>query len=270
MARTRHEEYFGLKSVPFKFFWKLFRTKAHAGDPANWHENLEIQYCNEGEGYFLLDGQRHLIKAGDVMVANSNSIHFTGTNSEITFSVIIVDSQFCRDIDIDHTKLSFESVIKSEKIVDIFKRIKEVTDSDDPCKTAVCRMLILELLIELRRNHLVMESKQVNEKSYFKAVKDAVTYIQKNYAEHITLDSIASTLFVDKYNLARKFKEQTGTTIISFVNTLRCNNAKILILEGVSIHEAARACGFNNMSFFTKTFKKYIGKAPSEFKPHHR
>ena len=85
MARTRHEAYYGLKSVPFKFFWRLFRSQAHAGDPANWHENLEIQYCNEGEGYFLLDGHKHPIKAGDVMIANSNSIHFTGTNSKIIF-----------------------------------------------------------------------------------------------------------------------------------------------------------------------------------------
>lgn len=270
MSRTRFEQYSDLKSVPFKFYWKLRRTAEHAENPANWHENLEIQYYNEGEGYVLLDGQRHSVNKGDLMVANSNSIHFTGTNSEIRFSVIIIDSQFCKDVDIDHTKLVFESVFQDENIVNIFNEIKEVKDSEDPCKTALYRMLALKLLIELRHHHLVEERKKYTEKASFKAVKDAVAYIQEHYAERLTLDDIADVLYIDKYNLARRFKEQTGNTIINYANEIRCDNAKRLILEGTPVHEAARACGFNNMSFFTKTFKKHIGKTPSAFKSGNR
>ena len=270
MSRTRFEQYSDLKSVPFKFYWELRRTAEHAENPANWHENLEIQYYNEGEGYVLLDGQRHYVKKGDLMVANSNSIHFTGTNSEIKFSVIIIDSQFCRDVEIDHTKLIFESVFRDENIVNIFEEIKAVSDSEDPCKTALYRMLALKLLIELRRHHLVDGTKRHTEKASFKAVKDAVAFIQEHYAERITLDDIAAVLYIDKYNLARKFKEQTGNTIINYANEIRCDNAKRLILEGTPVHEAARLCGFNNMSFFTKTFKKHIGKTPSAFKSGNR
>ena len=270
MSRTRFEQYSDLKSVPFKFFWKLRRTAEHAENPANWHENLEIQYCNEGEGYVLLDGQRYEVKKGDLTVANSNSIHFTGTNNEIRFSVIIIDSQFCKDVDIDHTKLLFESVFQDENIVNIFNEIKEVYDSEDPCKTALYRMLALKLLIELRKHHLIGERDNYTEKASFKAVKDAVAFIQEHYSERITLDDIATILYIDKYNLARKFKEQTGKTIINYVNEIRCDNAKRLILEGIPVHEAARLCGFNNMSFFTKTFKKHTGKTPSAYKSSHR
>ena len=266
MSRTRFEQYLDLKSVPFKFYWTLKRTAANAGNPANWHENLEVQYCNEGEGYVLLDGQRHNVKKGDIIVANSNSIHFTGTNSQIMFSVIIIDSQFCKDVEIDHTKLQFESVFQNESIVEIFKELKSVQDGNDPCKTAVLRMLALKLLIELRTNHLVQERKKYTEKASFKAVRDAVTYIQEHFYEHFTLDDIAAVLFIDKYNLARKFKEQTGNTIINYTNEIRCDNAKRLILEGTPVHEAARLSGFNNMSFFTKTFKKHTGKIPSTYK----
>ena len=266
MSRTRFEQYLDLKSVPFLFYWMLRRTAANAENPANWHENLEVQYCNEGEGYVLLDGQRHSVKKGDIIVANSNSIHFTGTNSEIIFSVIIIDSKFCKDVDIDHTKLVFQSVFQNENIVKIFEDLKKVKDSDDPCKTAIYRMLVLNLLIELRKNHLLEERKKRAEKASFKAVRDAVAFIQEHFAERITLDDIAAVLYIDKYNLARKFKEQTGNTIINYTNEIRCNNAKRLILEGIPVHEAARLSGFNNMSFFTKTFKKHTGKTPSAYK----
>lgn len=270
MARTRFEQYLNLNEVPFRFCWRIHRTPANAENPANWHDNLEVQYYNEGEGYVLLDGQRHEVKAGDIVVANSNSIHFTGTSSEVYFSVVILDTKFCKDVEIDHTKLVFNSVFRDEKIAEIFNQIKEESESSDPCKTAVYRMLALKLLIELRRNHLSAERTRHTEKASFKAVKDALSFIQEHYAEHFTLDDIASALFIDKYNLARKFKEQTGNTIINYTNEIRCNNAKRLILEGVPVHEAAEACGFNNMSFFTKTFKKHTGNTPSAYKPSHR
>lgn len=270
MAGTRYEQYLDLNAVPFKFYWRLKRTAANAGNPANWHDNLEVQYCNEGEGYVLLDGQRYNVKKGDIIVANSNSIHFTGTNDKIEFSVIILDSKFCKDVEIDHTKLQFATVFNSDDIANIFEEMYEVREGDDPCKTAIYRMLALKLLIELRRNHTIEESKKHAEKPYFKAVKDAIAFIQAHYDEHFSLDDIANTLFVDKYNLARKFKEQTGKTIINYANEIRCNVAKRLILEGTPVHEAARLCGFNNMSFFTKTFKKHTGKTPSAYKLSHK
>ena len=171
MSRTRFEQYFDLNAVPFKFYWKLKRTEANAGNPANWHDNLEVQYCNSGEGYVLLDGQRYDVKAGDIIVANSNSIHFTGTNSNITFSVIIFDTKFCRDVEIDHTKLIFEPVFRNDNIKEIFKEMKYAEENEVVCKTAVYRMLALRLLIELRHHHVVEERKTYTEKASFKAVK---------------------------------------------------------------------------------------------------
>lgn len=270
MSRTRFEQYFDLNAVPFKFYWKLKRTEANAGNPANWHDNLEVQYCNSGEGYVLLDGQRYDVKAGDIIVANSNSIHFTGTNSNITFSVIIFDTKFCRDVEIDHTKLIFEPIFRNDNIKEIFEEMKYAEKNEVVCKTAVYRMLALRLLIELRHHHVVEERKTYTEKASFKAVKEAVTFIHEHYSEHFTLDDIAATLFIDKYNLARKFKEHTGKTIINYTNEIRCNNAKVFILQGMPVHEAARICGFGNMSFFTKTFKKHIGKTPSAYKQNQR
>ncbi len=270
MSKTRFEQYFDLNAVPFRFYWRLSRTADNAENPANWHENLEVQYCNEGEGYVLLDGQRYSVKQGDIIVANSNSIHFTGSDNKIIFSVIILDSQYCKDVEIDHTKLTFEPVFQSDYISSIFEKLYNVRESEDSCKTAVYRILALKLLVELRRNHTVQEHKKHLEKGYFKAVKEAVSFIQLHYAEHFTLDDIAAELFVDKFNLARKFKEQTGNTIINYTNEIRCNNAKRLILEGTPVHEAAHLCGFNNMSFFTKTFKKHMGKIPSAYKPIHK
>lgn len=271
MRRTRHEKYIDFSLIPFVFHWKLVRTVARSGDPANWHENLEIQYCHEGEGYILIDGKRHNVKAGDIIVANSNSLHFTGTDSNIMFSVIIVDIEFCKEIGIDYTKLTFEPIINNEKISQLFVEIyNTIQDKENPCRAALLKKYAIELMVELRQGYAKEKVVSALENPSFSLVKEAIAYIQDRYAEHFSLEDMANALFVDKYNLARKFKEHTGNTIIKYTNRIRCEKAKILIVEGMPVHEAARNCGFNNMSFFTKTFKSYIGKTPSAYKPNDR
>ena len=82
----------------------------------------------------------------------------------------------------------------------------------------------------------------------------------------IYLDGIASATLTDKYALSRLFKRVTGQTPVQYINTYRCRKAAEYISDGKNVSEAAHACGFTNMSFFTKTFKAYMGKLPSDTK----
>ena len=91
-------------------------------------------------------------------------------------------------------------------------------------------------------------------------------HIRHHYAEKITLDTLARNTFTDKYRLSHNFKTLTGITIIEYVNKHRCDVSKNHIRNGLSISEAATLCGFDNMSFFTKTFYKHTGKHPSDYK----
>ncbi|ELP5185316.1 helix-turn-helix transcriptional regulator, partial [Clostridium perfringens] len=70
-----------------------------------------------------------------------------------------------------------------------------------------------------------------------------------------------------KYYTCRTFKEVTGKTILDYINHIRCINARNLILyNGYTISESAYKSGFNNLSYFSKTYKKYMGLLPSEEK----
>lgn len=271
MSNSRYEEYSSFDSLPFVLWWKLFRSTTHSAHAANWHENLEIQCCNKGEGYVLLDGKRYNIKEGDIIVANSNTLHFTGTDSEIWFSALIIDTSFCKDIGIDYANLLFEPLIRNDNIVQLFKNIYEMMhDEENICRVANLKKYAIELMIELRTKHTQGTPASTFKNSSFSTVKEAITYIQKNFTTHFSLDDMATALFVDKCNLIKKFKRHTGNTIIKYTNTLRCEKAKLLIAAGTPIFEAARSCGFNNMSYFTRTFRTCLGKNPSEYKPTNR
>ena len=89
-------------------------------------------------------------------------------------------------------------------------------------------------------------------------------YIQKNFADKLTLDSLAENVNVCKNHLAREFKKYTRITIVEYINSLRCKNAQMCILNGESIATAAVVSGFDNLSYFSRTYKKHIGFLPSQ------
>lgn len=252
-------------------FYNNERTRDTLTRHANWHENLEIQLCHSGEGYFITNGEKFTIQAGDIVIANSNRLHYNGTETKIIYSALLIDSDFCKSADLDFTSFTFQTIIKDKKIADLFAEvIKIYYSAEELCKTAMLQIAVLRLVAELRKKYTASETVYDDEDVQFTQIKEAIRYIHKNYSKKITLDTIAKSIFTDQYTLSRKFKAFTGQTVVKYINNYRCERAKELIGMNTSVSEAAELCGFSNMSFFTRTFKSYTGKLPSDYKRQNR
>lgn len=167
---------------------------------------------------------------------------------------------------IDYDELYFSPIIKNQAIANVFLEIKKTYLFDDLAfRVAKLNKLLLELIIELVEHH-IERKKNYDKNKNFEAVKQAVVYIRKNYSQKLTLDMIAKYVMIDKYALCREFKTFTGQTVFENINKYRCLNAAEYLKSGYSVADAATTCGFKNLSFFTKTFKKYIGILPSKYK----
>jgi len=98
-------------------------------------------------------------------------------------------------------------------------------------------------------------------------IAKALEYINIHYVEPITVEEISKHAGFSKYYFCRSFKKATGMTLISYINSLRCTNDKRLIHSGQhNIGESAVMSGFNNLSYFSRIYKKHIGHTPSEEK----
>ncbi len=266
MLDTRYEEYGTIsKNLPCVFHSNIERTGLKYSEQTNWHDNLEIELCTKGEGFILLDGERHKFKKGDIAIINSNVIHYTGTETSLNYDCLIIDTKFSKSAGIDPIGLYFKPLIASNTIEEQFAEITKIYNNPDICHTAKLQSAILKILIDLRESHTVFERAVQSNSKYFETVKETIRFIRENYSAKITLDILAKNVYTDKYNLSKKFKEVTGSTIVQYINSYRCEKAKELICEGSPINEAAVKCGFNNMSFFTRTFKTYTGKLPSKY-----
>ncbi|MNC35613.1 HTH-type transcriptional regulator YesS [compost metagenome] len=90
-------------------------------------------------------------------------------------------------------------------------------------------------------------------------------YIHKHYAEDITLELLASQLYISKNYLNQLFKKVTGETFTNYVIRVRIEKAKTLLQGGsYLIYEVSEMVGYQNVPYFSTLFKKYCGVSPSE------
>ncbi|MBO7208972.1 MAG: helix-turn-helix transcriptional regulator [Clostridia bacterium] len=68
--------------------------------------------------------------------------------------------------------------------------------------------------------------------------------------------------------MSREFKKITSNTVVEYINRYRCLKVTELLKDNVPVSESAERCGFTNISYFTKVFKKCYGTVPSKYKSH--
>jgi len=98
-------------------------------------------------------------------------------------------------------------------------------------------------------------------------ISAAKEYIFKHLGQQITLGEIAWHVGKGEEHLARVFKSRTGESVFDWIREMRINKAKTHLLEpGLSLTEIAGRCGFNSLSFFSRTFRRYAGMSPSDYR----
>lgn len=268
MIGTRHEEYTHFDDeLPFFLQIGLNRTPGICSKEQNWHENLEIQFCTDGEGEVLLNGEKYAFKRHDCIVVNSNVIHYTGTTDRLTYTCLIISADFCKQMGIDYDRLQFSPHIRSERLRLLLEQLTDAYLQDAlPLRTAKLHAIVLELLITLAGDHATVNPLPHTKQRAFENVKGAINYIRENYARKMSLDEIAKAAYTDKFALCRDFKKLAGQTVVTYIHQYRCQQAATHLRDGCTVAETAGMCGFENLSFFTKTFKKYMGALPSKYK----
>lgn len=102
--------------------------------------------------------------------------------------------------------------------------------------------------------------------AYSKLIKDIVSYIAQNLTNELTLSDLSKMFHVHPAHLSRKFKQETGMTVMEYIQYHRINHAKLLFQEGkTNILEVAALSGFNSSSYFDKVFKKVTNQTPSHY-----
>jgi two-component system, response regulator YesN len=98
-------------------------------------------------------------------------------------------------------------------------------------------------------------------------IQTAKDFIAKNIETEISLQEVASKLGLNASYFSQLFKKETGETFVKYRIRLRMERAKELLLRSdIRVIDIPFFIGLNDHPHFTKTFKKYTGETPSEFR----
>lgn len=102
------------------------------------------------------------------------------------------------------------------------------------------------------------------------ALKVPVDYIRHHYSEEISLKALASVTHLSISALERRFKKYLAKTPKQFINEVRLENARRLLVEtNLSIAVVANESGFSDHSYFSRQFNRLFGLLPSQFRNKH-
>lgn len=273
MERIHYERHdLALKELPFIFNKCHCHAKAlfQASLYANWHESIEIIFVTKGRGRIICDFTEHEVSEGDIFVINSDVLHAFSVLEDDFFEYyyIIVGRDFCLSNGIDTDSVLFFEKIQDSDCRESYEKVVSSYLLDVEYKGLAIRSAVLELLFTLASKYIrTQHEKEEKRPLNLENVRRAIIYIRENFSKKITVKDLALASGISEYYFIREFKRITRYTPVTYINMIRCDTAKKLLSEGeYNVGEVADMCGFDNMPYFTKTFKKYTGELPSQVK----
>lgn len=97
-------------------------------------------------------------------------------------------------------------------------------------------------------------------------MKQMIEFIQRNPGENLKLEVLAEVFNYNSSYLGKLFKNHTGEYFNAFLDKVRIEQAKVLLDEGLKVHQVASRVGYANVDYFHGKFKKYVGESPSAYK----
>ena len=122
-------------------------------------------------------------------------------------------------------------------------------------------------LIETYILFLLEQYGDTHKKPFNSLIVNIKNYIEENLLQEVSMDSLASFFGYNKKYLGRLFKANTGMSISEYCNNRRISIAKKLLSDSsLHIADIAGQCGFNNVTYFNRAFKKITGLSPKEYR----
>ncbi len=285
MGNTRHRIE-GNKLSSFEHSRLLYvSTSKYEGD---WqsiphsHSCSELFYVVSGNGSFVAEGSEFPVRTNDMVIINPHVQHTEKSLQTTPLEYIVLG--------IDGLAFSFENMASTQEGIamhtssgSVYKYnlqhsnvyaylnilLEELSHKEENYE-AVCQNLLEVLLIcMLRNDHLsIVPSSQTILSRECTQIKN---YLDANYAENITLDTLAAISHMNKYYMAHAFTKYIGISPISYLLEKRIQEGKSLLEStSFSIAQVSATLGFSSQSYFSQVFKKATGKTPGQYRSEFR
>ena len=270
----------GTKDDPFSIY-HIANAKRSFQIPIHWHDEFEIIYVKSGFLTVSISGENYIGKPGDAFVVSPGNLHFMGSQTGnvdyftflfplkyISFRTDdILDDKLLEPLNSGHLIISpeIEDTVKEqcEQLVEIYGAKKEESQSKITAQIKT-KIILLQFILHMWENGFIIE----NDKSGRNTVeKEMISYIQQSFTGEISLKEFGEQFHLSEKYVSQYFKEHFHITLSKYVTYLRLEHAKQLLQNSdIPVTEVAMLSGYQNVSYFIRSFKKTYGVSPLKYR----
>ncbi len=235
------------------------------------HKEFEIVRVKKGVLHLYIHSVRYELRSGDTAFINCHDLHRADPVA-CAYECAVCDLSFLTRKGNDRCSSLIHPIVAGELTVEtrplLSRAAEESLDTlltalreEKPYHELVASGALLSLfaaLYEEGRVTDVIASKGIQAGE--RTVTALLGWLDRHYAERFTLDTLSDAAGVTPNYLCRIFKEYTGKTPTEYANAVRVEHVCHELRWGEkNVTEAALSCGFNDISYFCKVFKKQKG-----------
>lgn len=249
----------------------------------HWHPEYEMQFFLEGKRHFFIEDTDYIVKAGSLVIVDSEKIHNTYSNGLIYHDRILVlfdHDTFKKPLELAGVQVhkffkANQGVVQIpeadwEYIQKLLTDIADELQKKDVLYQGMAGLRLSELLIyviRLKQSGSKAEPTENKNVKVNELINEMKQYIHTNLETVGSLEEIADHFFVNKFYLSRMFKQETGYTVTEFINIQKVRRAQKLLEDtDLSVAEISTAVGYENMTYFNRVFKKFIETSPLQYR----
>lgn len=259
------------------------RKKTRFDFPVHYHEEYELNFIENAPGVKRVVGDSmELTEESDLVLLGSNLPHgwigksgHEGVIHEITiqFHKDLFDEKFLSRNQLSFVKSLLEHSSRgvkftAEAIRNIRPRLLNLSKKNGFDSVLELISILHYLSISKDMRMLVSPSfmqDQITSRS--RRIETAFQYMRTHYDKEITLEDLAKQVSMTEASFSRFIKKRTGLTFVESLNNIRLGHASRLLIDTtMNIAEISFKCGFNNLSYFNRVFKKKYACTPRQFR----
>ncbi len=237
--------------------------------PKHFHEYYVFGLIEGGKRLLSCKNEEYRLQKNDIVVFNPGDNHACRPveNESLDYRGINVpkETMFRSSQEIigeSYLPIFSTNVIYDEEIAELLRLLHQqmITESHEFEKEEIFYFLISHLL---HKYGMILEKELTN---CAEDIEKACSYMEENFAKHISLNELCNHIGMSKSTLLRAFTKSKGVTPYCYLENVRVSKAKNFLEQGVALSEVAQMTGFSDQSHFTNYFSRFIGISPKTYR----
>ena len=215
--------------------------------------------CNPCTHFVFENGKRLDVPENAIAFLPKGS-NYTVLDAENSGNSYAINFTLAHDID---TKPFVLTIKDTKAVLELFKKAEKAWSAKHSGYTLKCKSILYAILYEMQREYTMSYTNS----SKTELIQPAIAYLHEHYTtESIKISQLAEMCHISPEYFRSIFQRIYGSSPIKYINRLKIQHAAELLTSGMyTVTEAATLSGYNDLSHFSREFKKIYGVKPTEY-----